>query len=312
MEACRRPSTLKLYARHWEAFTAFCGKHGKERLPAVVTTVLAYMQLNLEKSGSVQNNVAISAAISAFHEKSGFVSPCGNKLVRNFVTGVKKTMSKPITRKEPLTKEILMKILRHCASTDLYNVRPSQTLPLWREAIFEYFAFLGMARLDDLLHVEMADISFNGTHMTIFCKKRKNDSLNRGHSLLFKITGELFCPKRMLELYLLRLQAENGDRPYRGFLLPFLKKGKLEQRAATYAQMRNTQYAVLAALKLDPKIFGCHSGRRGSCKASKRAGGTDEQVRIAGGWSENSTTPQIYDDDHEHSAKFVICETLAL
>jgi integrase len=280
-------------------------------LPAGVNTVLAYMQDNLERSKSVQNNVAISASISAFHEKAGLVSPCLNKQVRNFVMGVKKTKSKPVVRKAAMTKEILKQILRHCISTDLYSSAPTQPLSLWREAMFELCAFLGMARLDDLLHVKIADITFSESHMTIFCPTRKNDSLNRGHSLLFKITNEVFCPKRVFKLYLERLSSDTTR--YAGPLLPFLKKEEIiAQKVATYPQMRNTQYSVLAALGLDPKLYGCHSSRRGSCKASKAAGRTEEQVRIAGGWSENSSTPQIYDDNHDHAAKFAVSESLAL
>jgi hypothetical protein len=38
---------------------------------------------------------------------------------------VKKTKSKPITRKSPMTKDILRQILRHCLSTDLYAATPT-------------------------------------------------------------------------------------------------------------------------------------------------------------------------------------------
>jgi hypothetical protein len=311
MAACRRPSTWKLYGRHRDAFTAFCRKHGKASLPAGVSTVLAFMQENLEDTNSVQNSIAISAAISAHHEKGGFVSPCLNKLIRNFVTGVKKTKSKPVVRKDPITKDILKRIVTHCLGTDLYAEVLTQPLPLWREAVFELMAFLGMARLDDLQHVRMAHVSMTASHMTIFCPHRKNDSLNRGHSLLLKITGGIFCPKRIFDLYLRRLSSSSIQ--YAGALLPSLSRGKMVVgKTATYTQIRSTQSLVLSALKLDPKVFGCHSGRRGSCKASKAAGRTDRQVQIAGGWSENSSTPEIYDDDHDHAAKFAVSDSLAL
>jgi integrase len=192
----------------------------------------------------------------------------------------------------------------------MYSDKLEQPVKLWRAAIFETFAFLGMARLDDLLNVNMGNISFSRTHVTVFCPKRKNDSLNRGHSLLFEITGTVFCPKKLLDKYIKRL---SGRGPlYRGALLPFLDQEKVLGRSATYAQIRNVQYSVLGALKLDPKLFGCHSGRRGSCKESKKAGLTERQVQIAGGWSENSSTPEIYDDNHEHSAKFAVSASLTL
>jgi integrase len=272
------------------------------------------MQQNVEKTGSVQNNVAISASIAAFDEKAGYVSPSLDKQVRIFCTGVKKTLSKPITRKQAMTKDILKSILRHCLSTDLYSTELVRPLPLWREAIFELFSFLGMARLDDLLHVKTSDITLSETHMTIFCATRKNDALNRGHSLVLKVTNAQFCPKRLYLMYVKRLASGPGF--YRGLLLPFMgsrASGEyLMQKEATYPQMRNTQSSVLAALKLDPKLFGCHSGRRGSCKEAKKSGRSAEQVQIAGGWSENSTTPQIYDDNHDHVAKHAVADSLAL
>jgi hypothetical protein len=217
-----------------------------------------------------------------------------------------------------MTKDILRSIILHCVSTDLYVAEGEvlvQPLSLWREAIFETFAFLGMARLDDLRNVSTSNVSFSATHMTIFCPKRKNDSLNRGHSLLLKLTNLAFCPKRLYTLYVRRLSASLGA-PYTGTLLPFLaKRGKREElmrKPASYPQMRNVQYMVLETLKLDPKAFGCHSGRRGLCKNAKLADRSDSEVQIAGWWSENSTTPQIYDDNNDHAAKHAVADSLAL
>jgi integrase len=310
MDECRRPSTWKLYKGHWDRFKAFCAVHGKSNLPAAVSTVLAFMQENLEKSGSVQNNIAISASVSAFHEKGGFVSPCSDKMVRNFVTGVKKTRSAPVTRKQPMTKEIVRRFITHCLSTDLYSEKAVKSVKLWRATMFELLAFLGMARLDDLLNVKISDITFSPTHVSVFCPKRKNDSLNRGHSLVLQVSDTVFCPKKLLEKYVNKLSG--GGPRYRGPLLPFLQQDKVLGKPATYTQIRNVQYGVLAELKLDPKLFGCHSGRRGSCKESKKAGMSERQVQIAGGWSENSSTPEIYNDNHEHSAKFAVSAALVL
>ncbi|XP_059097731.1 uncharacterized protein LOC131892025 isoform X2 [Tigriopus californicus] len=315
IKAARAPSTRKLYSNYWNLFRSFCRTHDKVYLPATTHTVLAFLQSYAEKSNSASACHFISASITAFHDTQGYPSPCNAKVVKLFLLGIKKTLSKPVIRKTPISHDILVHILNHCLDTDLYSPYPTRPLPLWREAIFELLAFLCMARFDDLARVLTSNITILPDKIVIFFPHRKNDQLKSGHYSYIQITNSHLCPKKIYLTYLVRLSSALGL-PYIGPLLPkFIKQGNnhlVTTATATYSSIRSTQFLVLKAIGLDASQFGCHSSRRGSVKTAKAKGHTSSEVSVAGGWSANSVIPDNYDDDHKPRILTSVSNSLSL
>ena len=81
-------------------------KNGYASMPASIKSVLRY--LTYRSNGCMENYLATaSAAISAFHKLKGFFSPCADPRVAAFLEGARRTFSKPVKQKKPITKEIL-------------------------------------------------------------------------------------------------------------------------------------------------------------------------------------------------------------
>ena len=58
------------------------------------------------------------------HEVSGFENPCDSFLVKSVVEGARRHLSRPCTKKEPITPEILRQLVdRFGKTTNLYDKR---------------------------------------------------------------------------------------------------------------------------------------------------------------------------------------------
>ena len=313
VKASRASSTWRQYGRFWSKFQSFCAKFGKSHLPATQSTVLAFLQLTLEDSHSEQNIVSSASAITAFHELESHPSPCGHQ-VKVFITGAKKSLGKPVNQKTPFTKDILISILQHCFSTDMFHSPPfNQPLNLWRQGIFEMFAFLAMARYDDLSYVTTSHISFTDNGIQLFFPKRKNDQLKKGHTVLLHITDGPYCPLKVIKKYFALLSPNSC---YEGHLIPAISLRNGVYKAtpdtpASYPAIRNCQINVLSHLNLDPSIYALHSGRRGGVTHSSISNST-EDVCSVGGWAASSSMPARYNANYRLAANKAVSSSLAL
>lgn len=143
-------------------------------------------------------------------------NPCEEKFAIFTVDGARKFLSKPITKKEPITVDIMKKLYDHYGvSSDLSDLR-----------IFYMFslAFAGFLRFNKLVNIRFADLTFFDSHVQIFIPKSKTDIFRQGNKLLIARTGKETCPVVCLENYI-RIQRL---RTRKNFYLEHysIKKGK--------------------------------------------------------------------------------------
>jgi integrase len=164
--------------------------------------------------------------------------------------------------------------------------------------MFELMAYLAMVRHSDLSHVETSDIEVQEGRLVIKFHTRKNDRNHRGHSVILLASEDEFCPVRLYAKYIRRLSAAGG-KPFQGPLLPSFGKKKgvyfPTKSAASIGAIRAVQKKMLESINVDPKLFGCHSGRRGGATDSAEAGIEYEDTAEAGGWAKGSLMPAHYD-----------------
>lgn len=74
------PETLRLYAADWAAFEDWCGWHALVPMPALATSVVAFLTEGAAtlSAGALTRR---AAAIAAKHRQSGFVSPAADPTV---------------------------------------------------------------------------------------------------------------------------------------------------------------------------------------------------------------------------------------
>ena len=118
MMASKAPSTWKKYQAEFRKFKEWATSRGFTPLPANTQLVIRY--LTFWSEGRLANSLATaSAAIAAFHKLNRHPSPCANPQVAALLEGARRTFSQPTVQKEPLTKQILLRIWETEVGEDL-------------------------------------------------------------------------------------------------------------------------------------------------------------------------------------------------
>ncbi len=98
-------------------------------------------------------------------------NPCESSFLHLLLDGLKRLLAKSVTRKEPITSEMLHKIvLKYGNSNDLKDCR------LCAIMLLSYAAFL---RFDELSNLKICDIDLTQSHIKLFLEKKQNRSVPR-------------------------------------------------------------------------------------------------------------------------------------
>lgn len=93
-------------------------------------------------------------------------NPCEEKFAIFTVDGARKILSKPITKKEPITVDIMKKLYDHFGvSSDLSDLRIYCMFSL---------AFAGFLRFNELVNIRFADLTFFDSHVQILYSQEQN------------------------------------------------------------------------------------------------------------------------------------------
>lgn len=190
-------------------------------------------------------------------------NPFEEKFAIFTVDGARKFLSKPITKKEPITVDITKKLYDHYGvSSDLSDLRIYCMFSL---------AFAGFLRFNELVNIRFADLSFFDSHAQIFIPKSKTDIFRQGNKLLIARTGKETCPVVCLENYIRISKIANKEE----FLFRALqyKKGKhllsTCNRPISYSRVGELFRTSLDKIDLDKTKFGLHSlGSGGATSAA--------------------------------------------
>ena len=117
-------NTRKNYMYNFKQFSVWCNKYGYKSVPASNHHVAVYLSYLTDSNPSVSKiNMAVYS-ISWAHEIAGFSDPCKSSLVKQVKEGVIRKLSKPAVAKEPLTPEIIQKIVQaYGTGTNLLDLR---------------------------------------------------------------------------------------------------------------------------------------------------------------------------------------------
>jgi integrase len=112
-----------------------------------------------------------------------------------------------ITKKEPITPDILKKIVctygnKHCNLKDL------------RIASMCLICYSGLLRFSELINLRRSDITFFPTYIKLFLVKSKTDIYREGRDVLVAKTGLPTCPVNMLNRYLNLGSIENTSQEF--------------------------------------------------------------------------------------------------
>src|SRR5438128_3827061 len=104
-------NTLRSYRTGWQHVVTWCAAHALQALPATPQTLVLYLTARAEQvtPGTLASRVA---AIRFFHQQRGHESPTTHPLVRDVLSGIRRTRGTRPAQVHGLTRDLLTRLLQ--------------------------------------------------------------------------------------------------------------------------------------------------------------------------------------------------------
>ena len=153
-------TTTNQYSGAFNNWNSWAEKYGKTPLPADPYFVSIYLIHVSHSAKSPSPNVKVILAISWAHKLAGLQDPCSSPIIKQCAEGLKRKLACPSNKKEPITADILTKMVdMHCADKSVRNLLSLRTVTM------SFVAFAGFLRFDELSRIKRGDIYFFDTHV---------------------------------------------------------------------------------------------------------------------------------------------------
>ena len=277
----RALNSINKYKYGFNKFCKWCKLFNIDPLPASDFDVALYIVSLLQSAASYSVIDDAFYSINWVHDISDNTNPCKTSLVKNVKEGALRSVGHTVTKKEPITPEIIKKMidLLDSENTNLYNLRSMCMFLL---------GYSGFLRFSELINITRADLTFHEQYVCIHITKSKTDHYREGSEVLIAKTGFESCPVAMLKRYLDKADIDHTSQEliFRSVVLvkstgQYKLKGI---KSLSYTRAREIVLSVLAQLGLDIKKFGLHSLRSGGATAAANGGVTDRLFKKHGRW----------------------------
>jgi site-specific recombinase XerD len=111
VQSSKPDSTLKKYKCYFKKFERWCKSCSLQYLPATSATVSIYIGGLIQQEISVVILDSNYYAIKWYHDFYFENNSCSNKLLSLYLEGGKRLLSKPVCKKDPITPDILQRII---------------------------------------------------------------------------------------------------------------------------------------------------------------------------------------------------------
>ena len=198
-------STNKKYDEYFRKFDNWCATFGFTSLPALPNTLCIFLSHLVRKKVSSAVLESYYYAINWKHCCSLLSNPCETKMVKLILEGSKRILSTPVVRKEPVTVDILKKIV------DFYS--KDINLKSLRVCTMCLLGFSGFLRYNEISNIRMKDLSMHDEYVEILIRCSKTDQYRQGNRIIISKTGSDLCPVSWLNRYIaaanLKLQSDH-------------------------------------------------------------------------------------------------------
>ena len=143
---------MKKYKFYFQKFKDWCISFNLQYSPADSTSICIYIGGLIQQAVSVTTLEAHFYSIKWFHNINFKRNPCDEEFLSLILEGGRRILSKPITKKEPITPEIIKLIIsKFGIETDL---------PSLRVCVLVLLGFSGFLRFNELVNIKAKNISF--------------------------------------------------------------------------------------------------------------------------------------------------------
>ena len=275
----RADSTTKKYIGAFDRWEKWA--RAREEV-SVLPVREVHLALYLQHVGGVtRSKSAVEEAVHAIswvHQISGLPSVTESPFVRATLAGLQRKLAKPKTKKEPVTKEMLARMVGSLSDDpSLSDVR------LVASALLAFAAFL---RYDELAKLRCCDVAIKKDSMEVHIASSKTDQYRMGDRVLIARTGNCTCPVLMMERYFERAQIDRESKQnlFRGIVSTKNGEHLRASGSISYTRMRELFLRKVEELGYDPKQFSLHSLRAGGASAAANAGVPDRLFKRHGRW----------------------------
>lgn len=282
----KAPSTVDRYSRAFNEFKSWASDYPEiNTLPASSVSVSLYLEYLIDSNCCASKLESVFYGIQWVHNIYGLANPCNSGLVKNILEAGKRKLKKPITKKEPISYDMLTKLCSKYAVDDL-------NVPNLRIAAICVTAFHGFLRFNELSNLRCCEVKFRTKDKTkfveLYISQSKTDIYRDGAKVLLAETNDACCPYVILSNYVKASSIDlSSKEPFFRNLqyISSLKSYKLRSHGGmSYTRVREIVLQAFESIGLNKDNFGLHSLRSGGATAAANAGVNDRLFKRHGRW----------------------------
>ena len=280
----KAPTTARKYAGGFSRWKRWASTKPEIALfPAKPVHVALYLAYLIQKCNTASPVEEAVNALSWTHTLACVEDPTQHPLVKQVLDGAKRILAHKVSKKEPITPEILKALFDKFANK-------SASLSDIRTLTIIFLGYAGFFRYSEMAKLRECDVTFFQDHSEIFVESSKTDQYRDGAVVVIARTGTECCPVAILERY---MQLAGVCTTSEKFLFRRLVNTKSGQKLKdsvplSYTRARELVLDMLEAIGLDRKQFGLHSLRSGGASAAANAGVPDRCFKRHGRWRSES------------------------
>lgn len=188
IKASKSANTQRAYESALIDFDAFCSDRGTSSIPATPKTVADYLEW-LSGHNRVSTMQVKVSAIRFAHRLKKYPDPTDDELVRAVMAGLRRDKGTAPSRKTPVTRDRLIKMLD----------ANGNNLTATRNRAILLLGFAGAFRRSELVALDVADVAFDDSQMAVRLRRSKTDQEGRGRNKVIPAIEDMeLCPVRAM------------------------------------------------------------------------------------------------------------------
>ena len=249
-------------------------------LPAKEIYLAFFISSMIQSNSSYAKFKQVYCGVKWAHNILGLRDPLKSPLLIALSNAAKRTLSKPVCKKEPIKPWHLKKLV------ELFGGKNASLLDI-RLLTMCLVGFAGFFRFSELVNIRRNYIIFYGKYLKIFIERSKTDKYRKETWIFIAKTCGKTCPVSILRKYLkgLKLSPSSDD-----YILKLFATGKRRtsilpkntKKPLSYSQTRKIVPEAFEKIGLPRNKFGLHSLRSGGATSAANIGVKDRLFKKHG------------------------------
>jgi len=279
----RSDNTAKSYFYSFRRFENFIRNHGHSALPAQPIHVCLYLTHLLDTGATYHSINSCIYSIKWIHEINNFLDPTNNSFVTSLQESARRISRPKVSRKDPVTVEILIKLCE--------QFKDCSDLFVLRDLTMILISFAGFLRYDELSSLKCCDVIVMPDHLIVKIIKSKTDQYRNGSEVLISKGDTLACP---YDMFLRYVNVSNIDLSSDFFIFRPVFRSKnvckliYKNKKLSYTRARETIISRLKSVS-ENLDFGLHSMRSGGATVAANSFVNDRCLKRHGRWKCDSS-----------------------